>query len=168
MTRSYVSWWAILPSLLLLAACAQEGTETTPATDAPQAKPMGPACGGPAIMSRTPSPMGAQVFFITPADGDVLSGPVNLEFGLSGMEVAPAGDDRPDSGHHHIIIDSVLPLLSLPVPKDDNHVHFGDGRTKTELTLAPGEHTLQLLLGDYLHIPHDPPLFSEQIRITVE
>jgi hypothetical protein len=119
-------------------------------------------------MTRTPSAAGARVFFITPADGDVISGPVQLEFGLSGMEVAPAGDDRPGSGHHHIIIDSELPVLGLPVPADDHHVHFGDGRTMTELTLGPGQHTLQLLFADHLHIPHDPPLFSEQIRITVE
>lgn len=168
MTRSFIPWPALVPALLLFAACGQEGGETTPSAEAPHEKPMGPACGGPAVMTRTPSPAGAQVFFIMPADGDVISGPVRLEFGLSGMEVAPSGDDRPDSGHHHIIIDSELPVLSLPIPADDHHIHFGDGRTKAELTLAPGQHTLQLLLGDHLHIPHDSPLFSEQIRITVE
>jgi hypothetical protein len=149
---------------LLLAGCGQESAETEPAAS----KPLGAACMRPAGPSRTPSATGARVFFITPADGDVVSGPVQLEFGLSGMEVAPAGDDRPGSGHHHIIIDSDLPLLSLPVPADDHHVHFGDARTETELALPPGEHTLQLLFADHLHIPHDPPLFSEKIRITVE
>ena len=168
MKSSFSPWRAILPSILLVAACGQETGDIAPASEERPAKPMGRACGGPAIMSRSPSASGARVFFLSPADGDVVSSPVQLEFGLSGMEVAPSGDDRPNSGHHHIIVDSDLPLLNLPVPADDNHVHFGDGRTKTELTLAPGQHTLQLLLADHLHIPHDPPLFSEQIVITVE
>ncbi len=91
-----------------------------------------------------------------------------MEFGLDGMDLVPAGTDRPNSGHHHIVIDHELPDMSLPVPKDAQRVHFGDGRSKTELELAPGPHTLQLLLADHLHIPHDPPLYSEQISITVE
>ncbi len=122
----------------------------------------------PGAMTRTPSAEGARVFFITPSDGDVVASPVQLEFGLVGMELAPSGDDRPNSGHHHIIIDRELPTVSLPVPADAQHVHFGDGRSKTELDLPPGQHTLQLLFADHLHIPHDPPLYSEQIRITVE
>lgn len=164
MNSSSISLLAVLPSLLLVSACGEKEAAPTAGTN----KPLGAACMGPAGIPRTPSPVGAQVFFITPASGDIVASPVELEFGLSGMEVAPSGDDRPNSGHHHIIVDSELPLLGLPIPKDDLNVHFGDGRTKTALTLAPGEHTLQLLLGDYLHIPHDPPLFSEQIRITVE
>ena len=72
------------------------------------------------------------------------------------------------SGHHHLLIDTDLPDPGLPIPKDDNHVHFGDGSTETEITLEPGEHTLQLMLGDHLHIPHDPPVTSEQITISVE
>ena len=84
------------------------------------------------------------------------------------MVVAPAGEDTPHSGHHHLLIDTGLPDLGLPVPKDDQHMHFGDGSTVTEITLEPGEHTLQMLLGDHLHIPHDPPLISDQITIYVE
>jgi hypothetical protein len=119
-------------------------------------------------MDRTPSAEGARVFFIAPADGDTVSGPAQLEFGLIGMEVAPAGDDRPGSGHHHVIIDSELPPFGLPIPADDDHIHFGDGRSKTALTLPPGQHTLQMLFADHRHIPHDPPVFSERITITVE
>jgi hypothetical protein len=166
MSKFCISWRAIMPAILLSSACGQQEAGDT--ADEPQASPMGVACGGIAAPARTPSAAGARVFFITPGDGDTVSGPVRLEFGLSGMEVAPAGEDRPGSGHHHIVIDSELPLLGLPVPADEHHVHFGDGRTETELTLPPGEHTLQLLFADHLHIPHDPPLLSEQIRITVE
>lgn len=168
MKRLCNSWQAILPALFLLAACSHESTETAPAVEESHAKPMGPACGGPARMPRSPSTEGARVFFITPADGDVVSSPVQLEFGLSGMDLVPAGDQSPNSGHHHIVVDSELPIFGQPVPSDDHHMHFGDARSKTELTLTPGQHTLQLLFADYLHIPHDPPVFSEQITITVE
>jgi hypothetical protein len=119
-------------------------------------------------MARTPSAGDARVFFITPSDGATVSSPVQLEFGLDGMALAPAGNDAPNSGHHHIIIDHELPDLSLPVPADANHVHFGDARSRTELDMAPGQHTLQLLLADHMHIPHDPPIISERISITVE
>lgn len=119
-------------------------------------------------LSRTPSPNGAAVFFITPANGDVLPTTFTLRFGVEGMVVVPAGDNAPNSGHHHLLIDTELPDLNLPVPADANHVHFGDGSTSTERTLPPGEHTLQLLFADYLHVPHDPPVYSDRITITVE
>ncbi len=150
------TWQAILSSLFVLAACNQDVPETT-------AEP-----AAAAVMARSPSAEGARVYFITPSDGETVSSPVRLEFGLSGMELAPAGRDRPNSGHHHIIVDHELPDLSLPVPADKERIHFGDARSETELTLGPGQHTLQLLFADQLHIPHDPPLFSEQISITVE
>ena len=111
---------------------------------------------------------GARVFFISPTDGATVSNPVKIVFGIEGMSVAPAGDDTPHSGHHHIIIDAELPDLGLPIPASDNFVHFGDGRTETELNLEPGRHTLQMLLGDHMHIPHDPPLTSGKITILVE
>ena len=84
------------------------------------------------------------------------------------MEVVKAGVDKPDSGHHHLLIDTGLPPAGLPIPADDQHVHFGDGSTSTEIALAPGQHTLRLLLGDHRHIPHDPPVASEPITIMVE
>ena len=123
---------------------------------------------GPAPMHRSLSPDGARVFFVTPADGDTVSNPVRIEFGIEGMQVVTAGNDTPDSGHHHLLIDTGLPELGLPIPADANHVHFGDGSTSTELSLEPGQHTLQLLLGDHLHVPHDPPVFSASITIRVE
>ncbi len=156
MKQSIMPWQAILPTILLITACDQQVPETTTRPTAP------------AVMARTASVEGARVFFIMPSAGDTVSSPVQVEFGLDGMELAPSGDDRPNSGHHHIIVDYELPDLSLPVPSDAQRVHFGDGRSRTELDLAPGQHTLQLLFADHLHIPHQPPLFSEQISITVE
>ena len=119
-------------------------------------------------LPRTASPEGAKLYFISPAAGAVVSSPVKVQFGLSGMGVAPAGFAKANTGHHHIIIDSPTPGLGLPVPKDAKRVHFGGGQTETTLELAPGKHTLQLVLGDANHIPHDPPVTSEVIEITVE
>ena len=98
----------------------------------------------------------------------VISGPVTVVFGLEGMGVAPAGIDSPNTGHHHLIIDAELPDMGLPIPADDNYRHFGGGQTETSIELEPGTHTLQLLLGNFLHIPHDPPVASEAISITVK
>lgn len=118
---------------------------------------------------RTPAPQGASVYFIEPANGASVTGPVNVRFGLKGMGVAPAGTDVPDTGHHHLLVDVVeLPGLDAPLPATDNIRHFGKGQTETELSLPPGQHTLQLLLGDQNHIPHQPPVLSEKITITVK
>jgi hypothetical protein len=117
---------------------------------------------------RTPAPAGAGVYFITPKDGETISGPVTVRFGLRGMGVAPAGVANAATGHHHLIVDAELPRADLPIPADDHHRHFGGGQTETSLTLPPGKHTLQLLLGDAAHVPHDPPIASERITITVQ
>jgi len=114
------------------------------------------------------SPQGASVYFISPKDGDTVRSPVTVRFGLKGMGVAPAGIEMVNTGHHHLIIDAPLPDLAATIPTDEHHRHFGGGQTEAEITLAPGEHTLQLVLGDYLHIPHNPPVVSEKITITVE
>ena len=154
----------ILPAcflLLLITACGGETPE--PASVAASA-----ANPDPAVLPRTTSVAGARVFFIGPADGDTVSSPVSVVFGIDGMEFVPAGDNAPHSGHHHLLIDTGLPDPGLPIPKDAQHVHFGDGSTETEITLEPGQHTLQMLLGDHLHIPHDPPLVSDPITILVE
>ena len=126
------------------------------------------ACGQESEMKRTPSPAGAKVFFIEPADGATVTNPVTVIFGIEGMEVAPAGTDKPNTGHHHVLIDTVLEDFESPIPADDMHKHFGKGQTETQLELTPGEHSLQLLLGDQNHIPHDPVVESESITITVE
>jgi len=120
-----------------------------------------------AAMAATSAPTDAKVYIISPADGAKLTGPVTVRFGLSGMGVAPAGVDHPNTGHHHLLIDADVPALDQPIPKDDRHRHYGNGQTEATLELPPGTHTLQLLLGDRNHMPHDPPLKSEKITITV-
>tara|TARA_B100001013_G_scaffold344196_1_gene273905 strand:- start:1917 stop:2414 length:498 start_codon:yes stop_codon:yes gene_type:complete len=122
----------------------------------------------PPSIKRVVSPTGSKIYFITPKNDEIVSNPVSLEFGSEGVEIVPSGQNKPATGHHHIIIDAGLPNMNLPIPADDNYVHFGDGSSSTQLTLEPGIHTLQLLLGDFLHIPHDPPLYSEKITVTVE
>ncbi|WXL25731.1 DUF4399 domain-containing protein [Ectopseudomonas mendocina] len=122
-----------------------------------------------AEIPRTAAPEGASVYFISPADGATVDKTFTVKFGLKGMGVAPAGVDVPDTGHHHLLIDAdPLPDLSQPLPATDNVRHFGKGQTETELTLAPGKHTLQLLLGDKNHVPHNPPVLSEKITVTVK
>ena len=112
----------------------------------------------------------AQVSFIQPADGQVFdSAEVKVVFGIEGMLVAPAGTDTPNSGHHHLLINvQEMPDMTMPLPASENIVHFGKGQTETTLTLTPGTHRLQLLLGNYAHIPHNPPVMSEVIEITVK
>ncbi len=117
----------------------------------------------------TPAPEGAAVYFVSPMDGQTVSSPVTVRFGLEGLGVAPAGVERDSTGHHHLLVDvDDLPAMDQPVPADDRHIHFGGGQTQTTLELSPGEHTLQLLVGDHLHVPHEPPVMSEKITITVE
>jgi hypothetical protein len=123
----------------------------------------------PAVIAREPSPAGAEVYIVSPKDGAKLKGPVTVVFGLKGMGVAPAGIKMENTGHHHLLIDSEVPTdLSLPLPASETSVHFGKGQTETTLKLTPGRHTLQLVLGDSLHVPHQPPLISKKITITVE
>lgn len=109
------------------------------------------------------------VYIISPADGETVSSPVTVKFGLRGMGVAPAGVEKNNTGHHHLLIDvTQLPDMTKPVPADANHVHFGGGQTETQIELSKGQHTLQLLLGDKSHIPHNPAVMSEKITITVD
>ena len=111
----------------------------------------------------------ARVFIIEPIDGARVSSPVTVKFGLENMSVAKAGDDTENSGHHHLLIDlDELPDLSAPLPATEQLIHFGGAQTETTIELAPGEHTLQLLLGNYLHSPHDQPVMSDKITISVE
>lgn len=154
-----------LAAALLTGACSKPEAEPPVSDDTATGEPEAAIA---AVLPRTAAPEGARVFFIIPADGDSVSNPVSIEFGIAGMSVVKAGDNTPASGHHHLLVDASLPDASLPIPADANHIHFGDGSTSTELTLEPGEHTLQLLLGDHLHIPHNPPVTSAPITIIVQ
>lgn len=139
---------------LLTAALLFSGTITCPAQE-------------------TKSPPGAKVYFINLKSGDTVTNPVLIQFGLSGMGVAPAGlqgDQTANTGHHHLLVDAELKgdELKEPIPMDDQHRHFGKGQTEATVTLPAGQHTLQLVLGDWTHIPHVPPVMSERITITVK
>ena len=123
---------------------------------------------GAAELPRTPAPAGAEVYFISPKDGETVSGEFVVRFGLKGMGIAPAGIKADKTGHHHLIVDAPVPPPGQTIATDDHHRHFGLGQTETTLKLAPGKHTLQLVLGDYLHVPHDPPVVSAIINVTVE
>ena len=123
---------------------------------------------GTALAGETPAPEGAKLYFIEPADGATVSSPVKVVFGLAGMGVAPAGIEQDETGHPHLIINADLPNLDEPIPADDNHRHFGGGQTETMVELPAGTHSLQLLLGDWSHVPHNPPVTSEKITITVK
>ena len=122
----------------------------------------GQRTGGP-----TASGQGAEVYFIDLKDGASVPAKLKLYFGLRNMGIAPAGSDRENSGHHHLLVDAELPPLDKPVPNDFNHLHFGAGQTEAEITLRPGQHTLQLLMGDKNHVPHTPPVMSQRIRVQV-
>jgi hypothetical protein len=117
---------------------------------------------------RQPSPTGAKLYFIEPKDGATVTGPVTVKFGLGGMGVAPAGVEKENTGHHHLLIDQKLVDPMASIPADDKHKHFGMGQTETTVTLAPGKHTLQLVLGDHQHIPHKPIVASDVITIEVK
>ena len=109
-----------------------------------------------------------RVYIVSPVDGATVESPVTVVFGLEGFGVAPAGTVKDNTGHHHLIVDAPLPDMGQPIPASDNYRHFGGGQTQTTVDLAPGEHTLQLLLGDYAHLPHEQPIYSEVITIEVK
>jgi hypothetical protein len=119
--------------------------------------------------AQTPSPAGAKVYFINLRDGAEVTSPFLVQFGLTGMGIAPAGVEKPNTGHHHLLIDTRLTAdqIKEAIPVDDNHKHFGGGQTEAMVTLPKGQHTLQLVLADWTHIPHVPPVMSEPITITV-
>ena len=119
------------------------------------------------LVSHAPSE--AQAYILEPADGNTVPETFTVKFGLSGMDLAPAGVDQANTGHHHLLIDQQeLPDLTASLPATEQIRHFGKAQTETELTLEPGKHTLQLVLGNYLHVPHDNPVISEPITIKVQ
>jgi hypothetical protein len=167
-------------SVLALGACSKK-PETAPATAEPAAPaatpPAGDAATSPATAAaataataapRTKAPDGAKVSFVGIKDGDTVSSPFKVGFGIEGLKVAPAGTPDPGVGHHHLIIDSELPSQDAPLPATDSVKHFGKGQTETELTLPAGKHTLQLEFADSNHVPFDPPVVSDKITVTVK
>lgn len=160
---------AIALPISLLTSCsdatsqdaAKPGHAHAAKADAPVLPPAG----------KTPRPADAKLHIISPANGATVDKTFTIQFGLKGMGVAPAGiymgPDAP-TGHHHLLVDVDKVDLKMPVMKDATHIHFGGGQTETSLTLEPGEHTLQLLLADHAHMPHDPPLLSKKITVTVK
>ena len=126
--------------------------------------------GSPTIaLGETAAPPNASVYFISPKDGDTVTNPFKVQFGPSGMGIAPAGVDEPNTGHHHLLIDVNEPLdPHEPIPQDKIHLHFGAGQTEALIELPPGKHTLQLVLGDWAHPPFHPPVMSDVIIINVK
>lgn len=120
-----------------------------------------------AELPRSKAPADVELYIISPKDGETVASPVTVRFGLRGMGIAPAGMAIENTGHHHLLIDTAPPAFDRPIPADANHVHFGKGQTEAVVSLAPGKHRLQLLLADYVHLPHDPPVVSKAITITV-
>jgi uncharacterized protein DUF4399/uncharacterized protein DUF3551 len=163
---------------------AKEQEETKPAkpveTAAPKPAPVpaAPAVTAPAQptpaavmpngMPRKPAPADARVYFVGLQNGAEVSSEVTLRFGVVNMGVAPAGLDNPNTGHHHLLIDTALPALDQPIPSDFNHLHFGAGQTEAVLTLPPGKHKLQLLFADDNHVPHNPAVMSDVIEVIVK
>lgn len=173
---------ALITSTALLQACSDNSEDAAkeaaaPAAEAPATADHSnhmntddsadkPAASG---ITRSSAPEGAAAEIVSPANGATVSSPVKVVFGLEGMDVSPAGKEKENSGHHHLLIDlDKMPDMNMPLPANDQVVHFGKGQTETELELEPGTHTLQLLLGDYRHVPHEPAVVSETITITVE
>jgi hypothetical protein len=150
----------LLPCAMALAACSNSDNNSAESAAAPAAAAIEAEVAAATAVS-------GRVYIVSPENAAVLTSPVTVAFGIEGYAVAPAGSYEANTGHHHLLIDTGLPSLDQPVPADANHVHFGKGQTETTLELAPGEHTLQLLLGDGNHVPHQPPLASAIITITV-
>ena len=144
---------------LLLTGCGGEPAGGGTAADSDSAS---------GAMSRTTSAPGAAVFIIEPVNGSTVSSPVTIKFGISGMDVIPAGQFTDNSGHHHLLIDTTFVNSAQPIASDDGHRHFGKGQTETTIDLESGQHTLQLVLGDGNHVPHEPPVISDIITITVQ
>lgn len=122
----------------------------------------------PAWAGDTAAPKDAYLYIGWPNNGETVKSPFKVWFGLRNMGVAPKDVEHENTGHHHLLIDTDLPSFGEPIPSDRNHLHFGGGETETVVELPPGRHTLQLLLGDAKHVPHNPPVYSKKITITVK
>ncbi len=160
-------------SAVLLSACGALHGQHPAAHAMGHAHPTPPVQAGastPQLTSgyqKVAAPATAKLYFINLDNGDTVTSPVRVQFGLSGMGVAPAGIEKANTGHHHLLVDLAAVDVNAPLPADAQHRHFGAGQTETLLELTPGTHTLQLLLADQNHIPHHPVVMSERITVTV-
>ena len=158
---------------LMLAGCsAPEPTDAPAAHDTSEptapAQAAAPETAAAPALPRTAAPEGARAFIVEPADGATVSSPFKVVFGSENIQVMKAGEEAPDSGHHHLLVNAPLPDFSVPIPNSDQYRHFGGAQTEVELELEAGTYTLQLLFGDHFHIPHEPPIYSDVVTVTVE
>jgi hypothetical protein len=113
-------------------------------------------------------PSAAQgVYFISPADGATVTSPVKVQFGIKGMEVRPAGDATPNTGHHHLLINLPAIPQGQTIPADPQHRHFGKGQTEAEVELPPGQYTLTMQFANGYHVSYGPEM-SATIHVTVK
>lgn len=157
---NHLRLFIFLVTVTCLQACSGGTDNQTPA---PAAADKAAAAIAEPVTADSP----ARVFIASPSNGETVTSPITVVFGIEGFAVAPAGTYDENTGHHHLLIDAELPALDQPFPADAQHIHFGKGQTETELELTPGEHTLQLVLGDGNHVPHASPIVSDQITVTV-
>lgn len=154
--RSRMLWLLAAAGSLIAAGAFAQGTgsssQPAPATTA---------------VPRSPAPKDAYVYIGWPLNGSTVPTKFKVWFGTRNFGVAPAGVQKPNTGHHHLLIDAPLPPMDEPIPNDKNHLHFGLGQTEAIVELPPGRHTLQLLMGDADHVPFNPPVMSRQITIYV-
>ena len=160
--RLRMLWLSATAASVIATGAMAQGTGTSPTQAAPA-----PAAAGPSATPRTPAPHDAYVYIGWPLDGATVGTKFKVWFGTRNFGVAPAGVQKPNTGHHHLLIDVPVPPLDQPIPNDRNHLHFGLGQTETVVELPPGKHTLQLLMGDADHVPHNPPVMSRRITIYV-
>lgn len=138
---------------------------------APATEPLKATTSTPVVLgtyNKVAAVSGTSLYFINLKNGDTVASPVNVQFGLRGMGVAPAGIEKAATGHHHLLVDVAELDINAGIPVSDNHRHFGAGQTEASVALKPGVHTLQLVLGDQNHIPHHPVVMSDRITITVK
>jgi len=160
-------WLSAATAFCMVTSAVAQGTGGAPASQ-PASQPAPAAPPAATATPRTPAPHDAYVYIGWPLDGaTVNSNHIKVWFGTRNFGVAPAGVSVKNTGHHHLLIDAPLPPLDQPIPNDHNHLHFGLGQTEARIDLPPGKHTLQLLLADANHVPHQPPLYSKRITITV-
>jgi hypothetical protein len=155
-------------SVLALAGCANN---QAPVMSVAPTAPMKVNVSTPTLAAgyvKVAAAPGSSLYFVNLKSGETVSSPVLIQFGLRGMGVAPAGVEKAGTGHHHLLVDVAELDVNAPIPTTDQHRHFGLGQTEVTLEMKPGQHTLQLLLGDQNHIPHHPVVLSERITITVK